>query len=238
MVIDPQIQITDDGSQTLIHPILTDSYHSLRGALDESVYIFINHAFKYFVDSRKESVLLDSACPRNFNDEVDSEPVIRVFEVGFGSGLNALLTAMEAERLGVKVDYHTVELYPVSEKTVAKLDYPNQSLFRQIHAAKWGESVEINNRFAIKKMELSLLDYKFDTTFDVVYFDAFAPDTQPELWSEEVFAKLYSAMSRGGVLATYSSKGTVKQNLRNAGFEVTRLPGPVGKRHIVRAIKR
>lgn len=215
MSVIPEIKITEDGSQTLSHPVFGDAYHSLRGAVGESEHVFI-----------KEGFLHNQANP------------ITILEIGLGSGLNALLTAEEAEKQKKQTFYYAIELYPVDKSVIAGLEYYNNPVFRKLHDAKWGETVQISPYFSIHKIEASLINYKFDETFDLIYFDAFAPDTQPEMWSEAVFAELWRCMAQGGELVTYSSKGVVKQNLRNTGFEVKRLPGALGKHHMLRAVKK
>lgn len=213
-MIRPLIKTTDDGSQTLIHPLSGDGYHSMRGAEGEAMHVFIREGFLW--------------------TDADS---VRVLEVGFGSGLNALLTAREAEKRNKPTEYHTIELYPVEESIISEMGYASDPLFGALHKAEWGRIVNISPFFSIKKIGASLLNYKFDTTFDLVYFDAFAPDTQPEMWSEQVFQNIWDHMSKGGILVTYSAKGDVKRALRGAGFEVKRLAGALGKRHMLRAVK-
>lgn len=214
MKINPTIEPTADGSQTLRHPLLGETYHSVNGAAAESEHVFIRAGF--------------GACSR---------PHVRILEAGFGSGLNALLTAQAAGRTGQTVEYTAVELYPVAPDTVARMSLATDPLFLALHSAAWGETCRITDRFALRKVEGDLADTRFDTTFDVVYFDAFAPDSQPELWTPELFGRIFEAVEPGGILVTYSAKGDVKRALRQAGFEVSRLPGAPGKRHMLRAEK-
>ena len=210
----PAIKTTGDGSQTLIHPVHGDSYHSMRGAVGESTHVFIEAGFLH-----------------------NNKEPLTILEVGFGSGLNALLTAREAEKQTRRTEYHALELYPVDEAVIERLEYATDPLFIGLHRAKWGEMEKISPYFFIKKLQVSLPDWEPDINFDLVYFDAFAPDTQPEMWSESVFRKLRENMNQGAELVTYSSKGTVKRALRAAGLEVERLPGALGKRHMLRARK-
>ena len=133
--------------------------------------------------------------------------------------------------------YPALEPYPVDPRTAAQLSYGADRLFMALHEAPWNVPARITERFRIRKVETSLQDYEFDTTFDLVYFDAFAPDTQPELWTADVFRRIFDILSEGGLLVTYSAKGAVKRNLREAGFDVKRLPGALGKRHMVRAVR-
>lgn len=213
-MIQPRILTTDDGSQTLESPISGDTYHSVRGAVGESMHIYIREGF--------------SSLPLSH---------IRILEVGFGSGLNAWLTARAATEQNRTVYYETIERYPIDPQIATRLEYAQDPLFTKLHRAAWNHPVTINDRFVLKKRELSLEDCRFDTTFDLIYFDAFAPDTQPELWTATIFRRLYEALSDGGVLVTYSAKGSVKEHLRSAGFTVKRRPGALGKHHMVRATK-
>jgi tRNA U34 5-methylaminomethyl-2-thiouridine-forming methyltransferase MnmC len=214
-----QFIITDDGSHTLFVPELNETYHSARGALQESLHVFLRAGFHYAVPCLEQQPL-------------------RVLEVGFGTGLNALLTWLEAERLNVPVYYETVEKYPLSEKEAAVLNYPEPEKLACLHGCQWGTPVVLSPCFTLCKQYVDLLEYVPAGQFEVIYFDAFAPDVQPALWCKEVFCKLYEALNPGGVLVTYSAKGTVKTALRETGFEVQRLPGAMGKRHMVRAVKR
>ena len=214
MEISPEIELTEDGSATLVHPLLGDRYHSTRGAIGESKHIFIDNGLR-LINKKK----------------------IKILDAGFGSGLNALLTLWYAEENGLHIDYHTVELYPIDIPTAGRLGYTDKKEFMQLHKAQWGSETRITDFFTITKSETDLADGEFGDGFDLVYFDAFSPDTQPELWSEEMFRKIYGCMTEGGVLVTYSAKGDVKRALRNAGFEVHRLQGALGKRHMLKATK-
>lgn len=236
-----KIEITDDGSPTLIDPTSGDSYHSMRGAVGESEHVFIERGFRYVTGQHGLRPVAAGEASRHgktFNSaECCCGRPLNILEVGFGTGLNALLTAIDAERAGIAVDYTAVEKHPVDAVITDKLDYGNRPLFRALHSAVWGEPVEITEFFRLQKCRTSLQDFDTVTIFDLVYFDAFAYDTQPEMWSAEVFERIASVMRGGAVLVTYSSKGVVKQNLRSAGFEVFRLPGALGKRHMLRAVK-
>lgn len=215
MTINPSIEKTADGSDTLRHPVTGDTYHSLRGALGESLHVFI--------DSGLSAV---------------KKSTISVLEVGFGSGLNAWLTLEYAERRGITVEYTGVELYPVDIATASRLTYTDDPLFMELHESPWEVPAPITSYFTLIKTGTDFAATEFNRTFDIVYFDAFAPDTQPELWTADIFSKLHNAINPGGILVTYSAKGSVKRALREAGFEVERLPGALGKRHMLRAIKK
>jgi tRNA U34 5-methylaminomethyl-2-thiouridine-forming methyltransferase MnmC len=157
--------------------------------------------------------------------------------VGFGTGLNALLTWQEAERLNFPVYYEAIEKYPLSEEEAAALNYHEREKVMRLHACRWDTPEVLSPRFTLYKRHTDLLDYVPAGRFEVIYFDAFSSSVQPELWRKEVFGKLYEALNPGGVLVTYSAKGTVKTALRDVGFAVERLAGAPGKRHMVRATK-
>ncbi len=214
------IERTGDGTQTLCHPLFGDTYHSVRGAEGESAHVFIRGGLEAWLAAHPGARR------------------VRMFEVGFGSGLNALLTARRAAGAGVGVEYHAVELYPVPREVWSAMDYAADPLFTALHEARWDALMQVAPYMRLKKMACDLADAEFGTTFDVVYMDAFAPDTQPELWTPEVFGRLYAATAPGGMLVTYSAAGGVKRALRAAGYEVHRLPGALGKRHMLRALKR
>lgn len=214
MEITPDIEITDDGSHTLVHPIHRQTYHSTRGAVGESMHVFIENGLK--------------AIPKLH---------VRVLEVGFGSGLNAWLTLDHARRNGLTAEYHAIELYPVSMQAAERLGYTDDPLFTRLHAAPWDASTEITPGFVLSKFRMDLCEAELFAIFDLVYFDAFAPDCQPALWERRIFDMIYGNMEPGGILVTYSSKGSVKQALRGAGFAVARMPGALGKRHMIRAMK-
>lgn len=210
---------TEDGSHTLYSEQYHAHYHSLRGALQESLHIFIENGY-CFIDKNE----------------------INILEVGFGTGLNAALTASKAESIGRTTKYTGIELHPPSELTLSEINYATilsqeDSLnWKKITHAKWNDVIQINSFFSIIKIQDDFIKYNICNLFDIVYFDAFAPDDQPEIWSESIFEKIYTNTNPGGILVTYCSKGIVKQALRKAGFKVERLAGPAGKRHILRAI--
>ena len=211
------LQLTEDGSHTLYNNQVGECYHSVHGAKQESEHIFIEAALRY--------------CPKRD---------IKLFEVGFGTGLNAWLTLQESAATGRRIAYTTVELYPVMPEVYQHLNYATKEdelLFRKLHGCEWGEIVKIIDGFTLNKLKQSLLETTFSETFDVIYFDAFSPEKQPELWSQEVFNKLYAVTASGGVLTTYCAKGVVRRALIQAGYEVERIPGPPGKRHILRAVR-
>jgi tRNA U34 5-methylaminomethyl-2-thiouridine-forming methyltransferase MnmC len=216
-----QIVKTDDGSHTLIIPELNEHYHSTHGAIQESMHVFIQAGFNQLAFASKLSIL----------------------EIGFGTGLNALLTFIQSKVSRQQIAYCTIEKYPLINEEFMQLnyasilnDYPNDLLFR-MHNAPWEKSTAIDSAFTLLKLHHDLLHLQVDITFDLVYFDAFGPDKQPDLWTEDVFKTIYGLMNRGAILTTYSAKGQVRRNMKNAGFNVERIAGSPGKREMLRAKK-
>lgn len=211
---------TQDGSHTLYHTGVGDIYHSRHGALTESRYVFIDKGFHYFIPREK----------------------INILEIGFGTGLNTFLTLIESRFTDTEVYYESVEKYPLDMQTVKQLNYPGilndrEGLFLKMHEAAWNKEHKITSSFTLKKVSDDLHYYGPGKKFDMVYFDAFSPDVQPDLWSREVFRKLSGGLIKGGILITYSSKSSVQKALRDSGFQINKLPGPPGKREILRAVK-
>ena len=206
------VSITDDGSKTVYSGRFGEHYHSTFGAVNESNHVFIEAGYS----------------------AVAANPV-SVLEIGFGTGLNAWLTLQQSGRLHRRTFYETIELYPIEDATISELS--DNEVFRSLHAAHWEQPVEITPDFIIYKRKSNLLQTTFTTKFDVVYFDAFSPAVQPEMWNFDIFANLYEAMNPGAVLTTYCAKGEVRRTMQNAGFTTERLPGPAGKREMLRAKK-
>jgi tRNA U34 5-methylaminomethyl-2-thiouridine-forming methyltransferase MnmC len=202
-------------------PELNEHYHSIHGAVQESLHVFI-HAGLHQLKTRN--------------------PV--VFELGFGTGLNTLLTLMEEDRFD-SINYYSIELYPIGWEKIESLAYPSflkleegqKNLFNKIHNSPWDEQLQITSKFHLTKIKASALDFKFEDKYDLVYFDAFAPMVQPELWEGPVFQKLYNALNPGGILVTYCAKGEVRRIMQRCGFTVERLPGPPGKREMLRSTR-
>ena len=215
-----EIVKTSDGSSTLFVPELNEHYHSVHGAIQESAFIFIG-------------------CGLNFSK---ADP-LRIFEVGFGTGLNAFLTAIDASSHNRKIIYTSIEKYPLPDSLVNELNYksffPRESayLFDRIHQGKWNIAQDISNTFTLNKIEGDITKQEIRGDYDLIFFDAFGPDKQPEMWTDEVFKKIAEITVPNGVLLTYSVKGEVKRKLRKYGFKVNRLPGPPGKHQIIRAVK-
>ena len=221
-----QLIITKDGSHTIAIPAMNVTYHSHHGAIQESMHVFINAGFKYVADTMKI-------------------PEIHIFEVGMGTGLNALLSLVEAEKLQQPVHYTTIELYPINEIELTSLNYLEQlkrndllPAFQRIHQCEWEKDILITPFFTLHKLKQSLLNFTAPTLQHLVYFDSFAPAAQPEHWTKEVFEKLYPILLPGGILVTYCSKSIVRKAMQEAGFIVTKIQGPHGKREMVRAIRK
>lgn len=213
-------EVTTDGSHTLYIPELDEHYHSVKGARTESLHIYCGLALKHFAERHPQH-----SC-------------IRVFEVGFGTGLNALLTLETALEKGLNVHYTTVELYPLLWNQVKPLGYSDSEEFEFIHTSPWEECICVKPEFTLCKKCADVLNMELPTSIDVVYFDAFAPEKQSELWSESLFRRIYERMTSGGVLTTYCAKGVVRRMLQQVGFIVERLPVPPGgKREVLRAVK-
>lgn len=225
--------VTGDGSHSIEIPGLKLTYHSIHGAIQESKHVFIDAGFSKVSDARA------------FGETSDT---IRVFEMGFGTGLNALLTLIEAEKIDREIFYEAIEPFPLDMDEARGLNYCEvlnrsdlQKTFGQLHRCPWEREIMITPKFFFTKRQGNLLNFGVSITtgqfFDLVYFDAFDPNIQPELWTEIIFRKMFSILKPGGILITYSSKGAVRRAMQSAGFNVEKLPGPPGKREIVRAIK-
>jgi tRNA U34 5-methylaminomethyl-2-thiouridine-forming methyltransferase MnmC len=211
---------TSDGSHTLYVPGMDEHYHSRFGAMRESEHIFINAGIGT-VTAGKASVL----------------------EIGLGTGLNALLTALFAENHRIHIEYTALEKMPVDDSLVSMLNYGTLAgergpeLFSAIHSVPWNSPSAITGWFILEKKLTDLTTDGLTGTYDVIYFDAFGPDKQPEMWSQEVMQKIAAVTRSGSVFVTYSAKGNLKRMLRSLGFEVTHLPGPPGKRVFTRAVR-
>lgn len=223
--MDRQLILTGDGSHSFSVPELNVGYRSIHGAIQESRHIFIEAGFYGF----------------GFFPQPGP---YKIFELGFGTGLNALLTLMEAEKIHAQIRYETIEPFPLNEQEVKALNYCHllnraelQNIFEQMHSCEWEGEVAITENFFLTKKKTPFFDFTTRQHFKLIYFDAFAPDAQPELWTKEVFDKVYSLLDPGGILVTYSSKGDVRRAIIAAGFEVEKLPGPPHKREIIRAKK-
>ena len=212
------VEPTADGSATLYVKELDEHYHSVKGALTEAEHIYRDCAFMHRSDGTR----------------------LRLLEIGFGTGLNAVVTAMAADA-DHPVHYISLEKYPVETQLLSALAYntlADSNLLQAIHAAEWGKPVAITPYFTIEKRQADYLTDPLPHDIDIVYFDAFAPEKQPEMWSEEAFARLYDALAPRAVLTTYCAKGHIRRLLSSLGLTVERLAGPVGgKREILRATR-
>ncbi|MGB3776178.1 MAG: tRNA (5-methylaminomethyl-2-thiouridine)(34)-methyltransferase MnmD [Leeuwenhoekiella sp.] len=221
-----KVVATGDGSTTIKIVDWDEQYHSMHGAIQEAEHVFIKTGLEhwYALNSDKHE--------------------LHILEIGFGTGLNALLTIIHSVNKPIEVYYEGVEAYPVDKKEVDQLNYVNQlqkpeykTLFAQMHSRKWGQSEAIAPRFHLKKTEQHFENLKGNLNFDLLYFDAFGAQVQPELWSVAIFREMFNSLKKGGVLVTYSAKGSVRRAMQEVGFIVERLPGPPGKREMLRATK-
>lgn len=215
-----QTVVTVDGTVTLYVPELDEHYHSIHGACQESLHVFIDAGLKFVADRTK---------------------TIRILEVGFGTGLNALLTYRHAEENRLRIEYCTVEKFPLDDNVIETLNYAKENekkVFEKIHQCLWNENVRLSDSFSIEKINASLEESKVaECKYDLIYFDAFAPLKQPELWTDGIFRKMFNSLNENGVLVTYCAKGEVRRVMKRAGFIVEKLPGPPGKREMTRGRK-
>lgn len=216
---------TADGSATIYLPEWNEHYHSKHGAVQEALHVFVRTGLEHFLEKY-------------------SPETVSILEIGFGTGLNALLTFFEAEKRRIKISYTGVEAYPVAAEELEALDYaaviPDEeasAVFKKIHETSWEKRSEISPFFDLQKEKKFFSEITATSKYDLIFFDAFGPRVQPELWSEAVFKNMYNTLRSGGVLVTYSAKGDVRRAMQATGFEVERLPGPPGKREMLRATK-
>lgn len=221
-IMERKIITTSDGSKSLYLPEWDETYHSRHGAVQEAYHVFIRNGLDLFEDGADLSVL----------------------EMGFGTGLNCFITWIESQRRNLNARYHSLEAFPVAMEIVKKLDYPSaldrddlKGLFEQLHLCKWNEEIQISNGFKLVKEKARFTDFNLKEAFDLIYFDAFGPRVQPELWTQAIFQSMYDSLRTDGTLVTYSAKGSVRRALHEVGFKVERLPGPPGKREMLRGTK-
>ena len=217
--------ITGDGSSTIHIPEWNEQYHSKHGALQEAKHVFIHTGFIAYLT--------------NFNKNE-----IYILEIGFGTGLNALVTWEEALFKNTIINYTGVEAYPVEQGEVEKLNFVEvikdqeaESFFKDIHASIWEKEVKITPNFKLTKQKKFFQDIEDEELYDLIYFDAFGARVQPELWTVKIFKKMFTALKPNGILVTYAAKGSVRRAMLEVGFGVERLPGPPGKREMLRATK-
>ncbi|NNK80438.1 MAG: tRNA (5-methylaminomethyl-2-thiouridine)(34)-methyltransferase MnmD [Flavobacteriales bacterium] len=216
-----RVERTKDGSATLYSKKYNSHYHSTYGAIQESRHVFIGEGM--------------SRCAKSN---------LKILEVGFGTGLNALLSLSEAIDSGLSIDYHSIELHPLPVEIIKKLDYCCQigkpqlkETFYSMHEYPWDAIQDIQDNFKLTKYHVGLSESEMPEKIDLVFYDAFGPGSQPELWDVSIFKKIYSKMSTGGVLTTYCSKGDVRRAMISVGFKVEKVPGPPGKREMLVATK-
>lgn len=216
-----EIEKTEDGSNTIYLPEMNEHYHSTKGAMTESKYIFIEQGFNH---CDKKSV--------------------NILEIGFGTGLNAILTFIEADKINKETIYDSIEKYPLGKVFVDELNYvsiigeENRLRFDDIHNCLWDKDVKLSQFFTLHKINGDLTSHIFERNYDIIYFDAFAPEKQPEMWTQQIFDQMYHLLNKGGILTTYCAKGVIRRMLQASGFKLERLQGPPnGKREILRATK-
>ncbi|MDO1499942.1 tRNA (5-methylaminomethyl-2-thiouridine)(34)-methyltransferase MnmD [Winogradskyella maritima] len=220
-----KIITTSDGSKTIQIKDWNEQYHSIHGALQEALHVFIKTGLHHYL--------------RLFRPKS-----IRILEIGFGTGLNAILTQIEAEKEFVKIGYTGIEAYPVEASEIEQLNYTDiipeceSDIFTKIHKTEWEDFQDISKYFELKKEQKFFKDITVQSEFDIIYFDAFGARVQPELWTEDIFQIMFNALKANGILVTYSAKGSVRRAMEAVGFSVERLPGPPGKREMLRASKR
>ncbi|GGG96473.1 hypothetical protein GCM10011416_12820 [Polaribacter pacificus] len=216
-----EIRVTLDGSTTLYLPDWDEQYHSKHGAIQEAEHVFLQMGL--------------AACTLQH---------ISILEIGFGTGLNCFMTFLAAQKQQLSIDYVGVEAYPVVQEELDLLNYTtllaaqkHQAVFDRLHSTSWEEKQEISPTFSLTKKQLSFKDITDQNKYDLIYFDAFGAEHQPELWTVSIFEKMFVALKPKGILTTYAAKGSVRRAMQEVGFLVERLPGPPGKREMLRAIK-
>jgi len=216
-----EIIITSDGSTSIHIPEWNEQYHSKHGAIQEAYHVFIKMGLNLFQNQK-----------------------INILEIGFGTGLNSFITFIEALRLNLNVDYTGVEAYPISDEELQQLNYISElkaaeftAIFENMHSNPWEKKYLLSDDFSLEKRQQNFKNIVDKDTFDLIYFDAFGARVQPELWTVTIFQKMFDALKEGGVLVTYAAKGSVRRAMIEVGFEVEKLPGPPGKREMLRAKK-
>ena len=215
---------TGDGSFTLQIPEWDEQYHSKHGAVAEALHVFIKEGLHFWFSCHNASE-------------------ISILEIGFGTGLNSYLTFLETQNNPWRINYTGVEAYPLGIEEIKTLNYPSilntsEDKFLNFHNSPWQEIIEISNNFQLTKQNKYFSEIEDQNAFDLIYFDAFGIRVQPELWTEEIFKKMYDSLRQNGILVTYAANGNARRAMQSAGFEVERLPGPPGKKEMMRAVKR
>ncbi len=217
-----EIKKTADGSNTIFLPDLNENYHSFHGAIQEAKHVFIQNGL----------------------ENLSSYSEISIFELGLGTGLNAYLTSLWAERLQIRINYTSIEAFPVPIEICNKMDYPihlkakdGSALYEAIINSNWNQVNQLSDFFFLHKIENVIQDWSSDSKVDLIFFDAFGPRAQPEMWDLAILDKMYNLLKNSGVLVTYCAQGQFRRNLKSIGFKVDSLPGPPGKREMTRAIR-
>lgn len=212
---------TKDGSTTIHLEEWNESYHSKHGAIQEAKHVFIKNGLSLFENK-----------------------TLSILEIGFGTGLNAFISFLEAQKMDQTIDYVGVEAYPVAPEEIISMNYVGEldaqdqlAVFEQMHQCNWEEKTVLSDRFTLTKRKQFFQDIDDVAQFDLIYFDAFGYRVQPELWSTAIFQKMYDALKENGVLVTYAARGVVKRSMIEVGFKVEKLEGPPGKREMFRAFK-
>ena len=217
-----EIIITSDGSTTIHMPEWDEQYHSKHGAIQEAYHVFIKNGL-----------------------ETHNGKDLAILEIGFGTGLNCFITLLEASKKKLRIDYSGVEAYPIGEDEILQLNYVSEldsrnfsHKFEEMHLFDWDIKQKVHDDFFLTKRKQFIKDINDVDAFDIIYFDAFGARVQPELWTEDIFKKMYDSLKKDGVLVTYSAKGSVRRAMIAVGFTVTKLPGPPGKREMLHAVKK
>ena len=218
-----KLKSTADGSSTIYNELLDEHYHSIHGARQESLHVFIKMGLSYFLQSNP------------LKNEYS------ILELGFGTGLNCILSLLHNFSSEKKIYYNTIEPYILNLDTIKNLNFNLSEndliFFEKIHLLNWEKEHEVHHNFFLSKFNTDFNSFKTNDSYDIIYFDAFAPRKQPNLWNIEVFKKIYNLINKNGILVTYCAKGQVRRDLESVGFNVERLVGPPGKREMLRAIK-
>lgn len=216
-----EILLTEDGSTTIHLPDWNENYHSKHGAIQEAKHVFIKNGLSLF-ENKKISIL----------------------EIGFGTGLNAFITYLEAKKLNQTINYVGVEAYPVAAEEVLQMNYVialnaeiHSAIFKKMHESDWEVKTTLDVNYTLTKRKQYFNEIDDENRYDLIYFDAFGYRVQPELWSTEIFQKMYNSLKNNSYLVTYAARGVVKKSMIEVGFKVEKLEGPPGKREMFRAYK-